>query len=146
MEKPTPSVEASISVLKEVYAALNRNDIEAAVRTFDAQIAWVAPAWGGGTYHGLEAVKAHLAQSRGTWSEGSCELERVIPAGDKVVVSIYVHVRLKSETEWREGRHAAVWTFRNSKAVEMRIFDDMQQALAWAEAADSGLDFRGNQP
>jgi hypothetical protein len=39
---------------------------------------------------------------------------------------------LKHETEWREGRHAAVYTFRNCKATEMRIFDDKRQALEWA--------------
>jgi hypothetical protein len=132
MDKTTPLLTAETSALREVYAALNRNDIEAAVRTFDAQIAWIAPAWGGGTYCGLEAVKTHLSQSRSTWAEGSCEPERFIAVGDRVVVSIYVHVRLKRETEWREGRHAAVYTFRNNKAIEMRIFDDMQQALTWA--------------
>lgn len=40
-----------------------------------------------------------------------------------------VRVRLKHETEWREGRHAAAYTFQNGKAIEMRIFDDEREAL-----------------
>jgi hypothetical protein len=34
---------------------------------------------------------------------------------------------------------AAVYTFRNGKATEMRIFDDHRQALEWAgiEASDA---------
>jgi len=70
----------------------------------------------------------------GPWNlaEGSCEAERFSAAGDKIVVHIRVRVRLKHETDWREGRHAAVYTFRNGKAVEMRIFDDTQEALDWA--------------
>ena len=134
MDKPTPSLEAETDALRETYAALNRNDIEATVKTFDTRIAWIEPAEypGGGTYHGHAAVKAHLLRARGTWAEGSCEPERFIVAGDKVIVFIYVRVKLKHETEWREGRHAAVYTFRNAKAIEMRIFDDKQQALEWA--------------
>ena len=141
MDKLTPSVAVETDALRETDAALNRNDIEATVKAFDAQIAWIEPAEypGGGTYHGHAAVKAHLSRARGTWAEGSCEPERFIVAGDKVIVFIHVRVRLKHETEWREGRHAAVYTFRNGKATEMRIFDDKRQALEWAgvEASDA---------
>lgn len=131
MDKTKLPLTAEVAALKETYAALNRNDIEAAVRVFDAQIAWIEPSdWpGGGTYRGLDVVKAHLSKSCSTWAEGSCQPERYIAAGDRIVVIIYVHVRLKNEMEWREGRHAAVYTFRNGKAVEMRIFDDTQQAI-----------------
>lgn len=133
MDKPAPSLATEIAALRETYAALNRNDIEAIVKAFDAQIAWIEPSnFSGGTYRGIEAVKAHLSQSRSTWAEGSCEPERFIAAGDKIIAIIFVHVRLKSETEWREGRHAAVYTFRNGKVIEMRIFDDTRQALEWA--------------
>jgi ketosteroid isomerase-like protein len=134
MDKLTPSLAAETDALRETYAALNRNDIDAAVKTFDTQIAWIEPPEYplGGTYHGHAAVKAHLSRARGTWAEGSCEAERFIVAGDKVIVFIYVRVRLKHETEWREGRHAAVYTFHNGNAIEMRIFDDKRQALEWA--------------
>ena len=120
--------------LRETYAALNRGDIEATVKAFDPEIAWIEPAHypGGGTVHGLAAVKAHLSRARATWAEGLCEAERFIVAGDKVVVFIHVRVRLKHKTEFGEGRHAAVYTFRNGKAIEMRIFDDKRQALEWA--------------
>jgi ketosteroid isomerase-like protein len=128
----------SIEALRETYAALNRNDIEAAVKPFDEEIAWIEPVeyTGSATCHGRDAVVAHLKRARGTWAEGSCEPERFVAAGDKFVVFLHVHVRLKSETEFREGRHAAVYTFRNGKAIEMRIFDDTRRALEWVGAAD----------
>ena len=134
MDKPTPSLEAEIAALRETYAALNRNDIETAVKPFDPQIAWIEPAeyTGSETCHGRAAVAAHLSRARSTWAEGSCEAERFIGAGDKIVVFIKVHVRLKQESQWREAQHAAVYTFRNGKAIEHRIFDDTQQALEWA--------------
>lgn len=139
MNKTISPLAAQVAALKETYAALNRNDIEAAVHVFDAQIAWVEPSdWpGGGTIHGREAVKVHLSLARSTWAEGNCEPERYITVGDKIIVVISVRVRLKNETEWREGRHAAVYTFRNDRAIEMRIIDDTQQALEWAGVAAS---------
>lgn len=134
MGKPTPSLAAETKALREGYAALNRNDIPAFVNVFDPQIERIEPAEfpGGGTYHGLAAVKAHLSQSRETWAEGSCEPERFIIAGDRLIVFVYVRVRLKHETEWREGRIADVYTFRNGKAIQFRTFADRGQALEWA--------------
>jgi hypothetical protein len=134
MGKLTPSLTVETEALREAYAALNRNDIPAMVKAFDPQIEWIEPAEypGGGTYRGHAEVEAHLSRARSTWAEGTCEPERLIVAGDKIVVFIHVRVRLKQNTEWGEGRHAAVYTFRDGKAIQQRIFDDMQQALEWA--------------
>lgn len=127
-------VTAETEALREAYAALNRNDIEGFVAAFDPQIERIefegSPT--GGTYHGLEGVKAHVARGRSTWAEGACEPQRVRVAGDKVVVSCHVRVRLKDQTDWLEGRTADVYTFRNGKAIEFRTFADEQEAFEWA--------------
>ena len=111
------------------------------VKAFDPQIEWIEPDEypGGGTYRGRAEVEAHLSQARSAWAEGTCEPERLIVAGDKIVVFIHVRVRAKQKTEWVDGRHAAVYTFRDGKAIQQRIFDDIQQALEWAgvEASDA---------
>jgi ketosteroid isomerase-like protein len=139
MHKVTSSLAAETGAIREIYAGINRNDIEAAVGPLAAEIMWIEPVeyTGGTTCRGREAVAAHLARARGTWAEGSCEVERIVVAADKIVVYIRVHVRLKTETEWREGTHAAVYTFRDGKATEMRIFDDTRQALEWAGVEDA---------
>ena len=139
MRELTPSLAAQTEVLREAYAALNRNDIPAMVEAFDPQIEWTEPADypAGGTFHGRAEVMAHLSQARSSWAEGSCEPERFIVAGDKTIVFAYVRVRLKHETEWREGGIADVYTFRNGEAIEMRHFPDRQQALEWAGAKAS---------
>jgi ketosteroid isomerase-like protein len=134
MGKLTPALAAETEALREAYAALNRNDIPAFVKDFDPQIERIETALfpGGGTYHGLEAVKAHVSHHRGNWAEGSCEPQRLIVAGDKIIVFVDVRVRLKHETEWREGRTVDVYTFRNGKAIQFRSFADQRQALEWA--------------
>jgi len=138
MDKLTSSLTAETEAIKEAYAALNRNDVSGFVAAFDPQIERIefAESPSGGTYHGLAAVKAHVAQGRSTWAEGSCEPERFIVAGDKIVVFLHVLVRLKDHTEWVEGRTADVYTFRNGKAVQFRTFADKQQALEWAGIED----------
>jgi ketosteroid isomerase-like protein len=104
------------------------------VQAFDPRIERIEPPEfpAGGTYRGLAAVQAHVSRARETWAEGNCEPERFIVAGDKVIVFVYVRVRLKHETEWREGSIADVFTLRNGRAIEMRTFADRQQALEWA--------------
>ncbi len=135
----TPSHSTEVEALRGVYAAINRNDIPAATEAFDPQIEWTEPVEypGGGTVQGDARVRAHLSQARATWAEGSCEPERFIVAGDKVIVFIHVRVRLKHETEWREGHAADVYTFRDGKAVQMRAFADRRHALEWAGVATS---------
>jgi ketosteroid isomerase-like protein len=134
MDQLTPSLAAETQALREAYAALNRNDIPAFLSLFDPQIERVEfiESSGGGIYHGIEAVKAHVSQARETWAEGRCEPERFVAAGDRLVVFVDVRVRLKHETEWREGSVADVYTFRNGKVIQFRTFADRQQALEWA--------------
>src|SRR6476620_7601784 len=127
MSKPTPSLAAETEALRQVFAAINRNDIPAIMEALDPQIEWTEPAEygpGGGTYRGHAEVEAHLSKARGTWAEGSCEPQRFIVAGDKIIVFVDVRVRLKHETQWREGRLADVYTFRGGKAIQMRSFPD----------------------
>jgi ketosteroid isomerase-like protein len=139
MAEQTQSLAAEIETLKETYAAINRNDIPAALKAFDPQMEWIEPHDypGAGTYRGHAAVMANISKGRKTWAEGSCELERFIVVGDKVVAFVHVRVRLKDRTEWIDGRLADVYTFRNGKAIQMRSFGERQKALDWAGASVS---------
>ena len=134
MDTLAPSLAAETETLRAAYAARNRNDIPAMIDAFDPQMEWTEPAEypGGGTRRGHAAVLAYLTWARGTWAEGRCEPERFVAAGDKIVVFVHVRVRLQHETEWREGRLADVYTFRDGRAIRMRSFPDRRQALEWA--------------
>lgn len=127
---------AEIKAVIEAYAALNRNDIDGFVKDFDPQVVRIefegSPS--GGTYHGIDAVKAHVIKGRSTWAEGACEPERLIAAGDKVVVTCHVRVRLKDQTDWLEGSTGDVFTFRDGKVIEFRTFAEEKDALKYARA------------
>lgn len=71
MGNPTPPLTAETEALKELYAALNRNDITAAVKAFDSRIEWTDPVENPeeGIYRGLAEVEAHFTRARGTWAK-----------------------------------------------------------------------------
>ena len=126
-------MEQAIAALREAYAAFNRGDIDAVTAVMDSQIQWSEPAEfpGGGTYHGREGAKRYLTQSRAGAAEIISQPERIITAGDRIVVFVYARVLPKDSKEWRERRLADVYTFRDGKAVAMRAFADRQEALRW---------------
>ena len=152
MGKGPPFLAAETEALRDAYAALNRGDIAGFIAGFDPQIERIeliesADFPRGTTYKGIEAVKAHVSKGRGTWAEGGCEPERFIVAGDRIVALVHVRVRLKHETDWREGRTVDVFTFRNGKAIEFRTFARVEEGLKWAGVkagpAGEALDRRG---
>lgn len=133
----TPEVET----LKHFFAAVNRNDMGAITRDFDPQIVRVelqgSPA--AGTYRGIAAVQECVRAGRGTWAEGSCEPEKFLIKGEKVVVYVYARVRLKDATDWTGGRFADGFAFRNGKITEYHTFGERVQALDWAGIEDPEL-------
>ncbi len=134
---PQP-LATEIEGLRLAYAALNRNDVAGFVKAFDPDIERVEPPGlpMSGIYRGIAAVTEHFTNARESWAEGACEPQRFIAAADKVIVVVQVRVRLKTETEWREGLVADGYTFRNGKATQFRTFLALQQALDWAGISD----------
>jgi uncharacterized protein len=127
-----------VDALKQFFAAINRNDMEAMTRDFDPQIVRIEPEGfpSAGTYRGIAEVQEHVRRGRGTWAEGSCEPERFLMKGDKVVVYLYAWVRLKDATDWMGGRLADGFVFRDGKITEYRTFGERVQALEWAGIQD----------
>jgi uncharacterized protein len=120
--------------LREFFAAINRNDMDAIVKDFDPQIVRIEPEGfpTAGTYRGIAAVQEHVTKGRGTWAEGSCEPEGFFVPGDKVVVYLHAWVRRKGSTEWTGGRFADGFVFRGGKIIEYLSFAERAQALEWA--------------
>ena len=86
-----PSVERmdpKVDAMTHFYAAVNRNDMQAITRDFDPEIVRIEPEGfpTAGSYRGSAEVQAHVRTGRGTWAEGSCEPEKFLIEGDKIVV------------------------------------------------------------
>lgn len=130
-----------VDALKQFFAAINRNDMQAMIRDFDPQIVRIEPEGfpTAGTYRGIAEVQEHVRTGRGTWAEGSCDPEAFFVNGDKVVVYLHAWVRLHGATEWMGGRFADGFAFRNGRITEYRTFGERAQALEWAGIHDQEL-------
>jgi uncharacterized protein len=124
--------------LKQFFAAINRNDLQAITKDFDSEIVRIEPEGfpTAGTYRGIAEVQEHIAKGRGTWAEGTCEPEKFLVHGDKVVVYLHARVRLKDSTEWVDGRFADGFVFRNGKIIQYLTFGKRAEALKWAGIKD----------
>ena len=124
--------------LKQFFAAINRDDMLAITKDFDPEIVRIEPAGfpTAGTYRGIAEVQEHVRKGRGTWAEGTCEPERFLENGDKVVVYLHAWVRLKGSTEWAGGRFADGFVFRNAKIIQYLSFGERAEALKWAGIED----------
>src|SRR3954465_233627 len=112
--------------LERFFAAINRNDMEAIAENFDPQIVRIEPEGfpTAGTYRGIAAVQEHVRKGRGTWAEGTCDPEKYLVNGDKVVVYLHARVRRKGSTEWIGGRFADGFVFRDGKITEYLSFGE----------------------
>jgi ketosteroid isomerase-like protein len=124
--------------LEQFFAAINRNDMQAVTKDFDPEIVRIEPEGfaTAGTYRGIAEVQEHIRKGRGTWAEGTCEPEKFLVNGDKVVVYLHAWVRLKDSNDWVGGRFADGFVFRNGKIIQYRTFWERAQALEWAGITD----------
>lgn len=124
--------------LERFFAAINRNDMQAMTKDLDPEIVRIEPEGfpTAGTYRGIAAVREHVTKGRGTWAEGTCEPEKFLDNGEKIVVYLHVRVRLKDSTEWIDARFADGFVFRNGKITQYHTFGERTAALKWAGIED----------
>ncbi len=125
---------ADKEILRTFFDDINRNDIAAAARAFAPDIVRHEPEGfpTSGVHRGADDVKAHLAQGRGTWAEGSCDPEDYLLAGDKIVVLLHARVRMHDREDWIDGRFADGFILKGGKITEWRTFFERSEALAWS--------------
>jgi uncharacterized protein len=130
------NLNQQIEAVKELYSALNRNDISAVLSLFSPEATRVETEGfpPPGIYRGLAEVEAHFNQGRSSWAEGGCYPKEILTKGERLVVLVHVKVRLKDRPDWLEGHTGDVFTFRGGKIFEFRTFMEHRKALEWADA------------
>lgn len=133
-------MSTGIETLEAFFAAINRNDMPAMAEHLDPGIVRIEPEGfpTAGTYRGIDEVQAHVASGRDTWAEGSCDPEKFLVNGDRVVVYLHARVRLKGATEWSGGRFADGFVLHDGRITQYLSFGDRADALRWAGIEDPG--------
>lgn len=124
-----------VQALRSFYEALNRDDVDAALKDCDAQIVRTEPEGfpSSGCYRGIDQLRALIVRGRGSWAEGSCTPEAFLAHEDKVVVYVHVRVRLKDAEDWIDARIADGFVFRQGRIAEFTTFVERADALTWAD-------------
>lgn len=122
-----------IETIKQLYSALNRNEIQVIMNLLDPEVERVefpgTPSEG--SFRGLKEMEKHFRTNREKWAEGGCEPEAFEEVKGAFIVTVHVRVRLKESQDWIEGYAVDVFSVKNDKIREMHTFLDHQAAVNW---------------
>ena len=85
---------------------------------------------------GLQAMSSFVLNWLESWDELTLAAERIIDAGEHVVVFAAWRGRGKTSGAATEWRHGTVWTFRAGKVISIVGYTDRAQALVAAGLSD----------
>jgi ketosteroid isomerase-like protein len=125
----------NVEAVRRSLEAVTRRDYHAALAPMDEDVVWddsFSP--GGGVHRGWDGVRAATASFFGSWEPGTYDLaiEEYVDAGDAVLVRAVQSGRGRASGVDVRMDHFQVWTFRDGKAVEIRLFHDAAMALTAA--------------
>jgi uncharacterized protein len=82
-----------------------------------------------GIYRGRDEVRAFYRRWSSAFSDWNYDIERMIEAGDEVIVIVHEHGRGRGSGVEVGMRRANVWTFEDGKVVLFRSFSSPEAAL-----------------
>ena len=129
-------------IVETAYAAADRGDVEGLLGAFDPDVEWIEPdgyfPGAKGAYRGVDEVRRIFTEEYPRhWAEWRVEPERVLEAGDQVVVTGVSRFRTHAGVEG-SSRLCNIWTLRDGRAVHLEVFNDT--ALLW-RALGGGPDY-----
>jgi len=126
------SVE-NVETVRQGFEDFNRGDVEDVVEMCDRAIEWFPPSQlpGGGAYHGHEGVRAAVGVMLELFGSLQAKPERLIDAGDRVVVLFRWHGHGKGSGLSLDhfGAQAAVFTMRDGKVIRVEWYLDKSKDL-----------------
>jgi ketosteroid isomerase-like protein len=87
---------------------------------------------GGQVFRGRDGLQRWVDTTREVWDEWRFELERLLDAGDRVVVLIRVVARGGSSGVGLDRRTAHIWSIKDGRATRCEVYLDRSEALAAA--------------
>lgn len=82
-----------------------------------------------GVFYGPEGVRAALEEISADWEGLSYELEGVVDVGERLLVLLRMHARVRDSDAELDAQVAHVWEFRDGQAVRWDAYSDRASAL-----------------
>jgi hypothetical protein len=126
---------ANVELVRRVYDALLRDDLDAALELMDGEIEYVNPDYAveSGRRYGHAGIRANVENMRMSFDFWRFEPEEFIDAGDKVAVVGMFRARGRDSGLEIERRQSRLWTIRDGKVVRYQWFDGPDEALSASE-------------
>jgi ketosteroid isomerase-like protein len=120
-------------LVRRIHAADDRGDYELALSFFTPDVVLDATHMPDGqVFHGLDAVRGHIADWRSGWHDFQHGVEDVLEAGDHVVIFYCDRGIGRLSGVETEIRYASVWDVRDGKIARMKNFLDRDEAVRHA--------------
>jgi ketosteroid isomerase-like protein len=123
----------NVEMIREAFDAFNRGDLERVVDMCDPAVDWFPPAELPSTsaYHGHQGVRDATGDMLDLFSGLQAEPERILDAGDQVVVLFIWRGSGKGSGLSLEkfGKQAGVFTMRDGKAIRVEWYLDRATAM-----------------
>lgn len=120
---------AKAAIVRSIYRALSAGDTATLLAGFDADAAVEHPEVNTTSYHGQTGIVAWAQRWRDALQGLELETQNFVEADDHVVVlsRFVAHGGINGESA--EARFAHVWTVRDGKVREVRIYLDWKHAM-----------------
>jgi ketosteroid isomerase-like protein len=124
--------QANVDLVRRLNAAFNRGDIEGLLAGIDPDFETTVPAEFSAepdTYRGPEGMRRYFDSFREAMRQIHFHQETIRDAGNCVVVAVRLTAVGRSTAIPVEQRFAQVWSLRDSKAVGVRTYPSLPEAL-----------------
>jgi ketosteroid isomerase-like protein len=123
----------NVEIVRRGYRAFRRGGVEAILQFLDPAIEWHMSAAFTSTphvYYGHDGVREVFRFFNERIDELGADPHEFIEAGDRVIVPVRMHGRLRETGEPVAYELVQVWTGRDGKAIKLVTYPDARTAMA----------------
>jgi ketosteroid isomerase-like protein len=129
--------QENVEIVTRCCEAFDRGDYEAALDALSPDVEYDLSHFPDGrVYRGHEGVREAFRIWMGTWEDYRQERRGLIDAGEEVVVPTLEHGRGKGSGVELDRQTVGVWTMRDGKAVRIRFYTTVAEALEAVELSE----------
>lgn len=122
-----------VALIESAFEAWNRGDIARFTGHTAEDVVWVEvsgrPEGPGGERHGRDRLRRSLEELFEAWESYSLELERVEPAGDRVLALVREHARGRTSGVAVDSRWGYLITVEDGEIARVEAYRDPEQAI-----------------
>ncbi|HBB96981.1 MAG TPA: ketosteroid isomerase [Blastocatellia bacterium] len=129
------SEQSNTAIVKRIYEAFGRGDIEAILINLADDVEWVVSGRQdgipyAGTYHSRNGARDFFSLLGESISYDQFEPRRFVAEADHVAVFGYYHGNVKTNGQAVETNWAMEWTLKDDKVTSFTVYDDTAAVAA----------------